>query len=52
MGCMVGRLAMNNTWDVAKFDSEFFGSTESSLNREEMMIQYADFVQEEMNKEL
>lgn len=52
MGCMVGRLAMNNTWDVAKFDSEFFGSTEPTLCREEIMMQYADFVQEEMDKEL
>ena len=44
MGCMVGRLAMNNTWDVAKFDSEFFESTVPTLSREEIMMQYADFV--------
>ena len=52
MGCMVGRLAMNNTWDVAKFDSEFFASTEPTLCGEEIMIQCVDFVQEEMSKEL
>lgn len=38
MGCMVGRLAMNNTWDVAKFDSEFFQSSEPTLTREEIIL--------------
>ena len=43
-GCMVGRMAMNNTWEVAKFDSVFYGDHSKTLTRREMMIDYAEFV--------
>ena len=42
-GCMVGRLAMNTTWDVASFDKEFFDSQEDTMTREEILLAYADF---------
>ena len=44
-GCMVGRLAMNTPWQVAKFDSAFFGesTTEEGPTREEIILKYADF---------
>ena len=49
---MVGIIAIDSTWDVGKFDSEFFAITEPTLCWEEMMIQCVDFVQEKMSKEL
>jgi tRNA-dihydrouridine synthase len=33
-GVMVGRMAYNNPWELAKIDKELFGSNENSLNRE------------------
>lgn len=49
-GCMVGRLAMNNTWEVAKFDEAFFGEDVSnSPTREQVLLQYADFAQNEQD---
>ena len=51
-GCMVGRLAMNNTWEVAKFDGAFFGEDLAERpTREEIMRQYADFAQHEQDVE-
>ena len=41
---MVGRLAQNNTWDVAKLDKEFFDPDgPDTMTREEILIDYADF---------
>lgn len=42
---MVGRLAMNNIWEVACFDREFFPekATDKALTREEVMRKYAEF---------
>mmetsp|Transcript_8650 Transcript_8650/g.14652 ORF Transcript_8650/g.14652 Transcript_8650/m.14652 type:complete len:291 (-) Transcript_8650:200-1072(-) len=54
-GCMVGRMAMNNTWELAKFDREFFphlvNPAQPVLTRRELIFKYADFAQEEQNKE-
>lgn len=46
-GCMVGRLAMNNTWEISKIDDVFYPEfkTEHSLTREEILIEYANFAQ-------
>lgn len=33
-GCMVGRMAYNNPWELTKIDRELFGVKEDSLNRE------------------
>jgi len=33
-GCMVGRLAYNNPWEIARIDREFYGETADSKNRE------------------
>ena len=44
---MVGRLAMNNTWEMAKIDNTFFpefGSHETP-NREQLLLEYADYAQ-------
>ena len=44
---MVGRLAMNNTWEISKIDDVFYPEfkTEHSLTREEILIEYANFAQ-------
>ena len=53
MGCMVGRLAMNNTWEVAKFDEAFFDEDLTDRpSREEIIMEYAEFAQNEQNKEI
>jgi len=31
---MVGRMAYNNPWEIARIDRELFGETEDSKNRE------------------
>lgn len=36
-GCMVGRMAMNTPWELSRVDRELFGSTEDSLNREQIL---------------
>jgi len=47
---MVGRLAMNSTWEVAKFDEAIFGEDLSERpTREQVLLQYADFVQNEQD---
>lgn len=49
-GCMSGRMAMNTPWEIARIDSEIFGDTTSiSLTREEILRDYADFVQKEQD---
>ena len=46
-GCMSGRLAMNNTWELAKIDREVYGDlSQDTKTREEIIREYADFVQE------
>ena len=44
---MVGRLAMNNAWEISKMDREFYGSIEDTMTREEILLAYADFAQEQ-----
>ena len=53
-GCMVGRMAMNNTWEVASMDKTFFSDKDHGpmLTREEIMLDYADFVQNEQTNEV
>lgn len=46
-GVMVGRMAYNNPWELAKIDRELFGCTNDSLNREEIILDYAEFAQKE-----
>jgi tRNA-dihydrouridine synthase A len=46
-GCMVGRLAYNTPWELAKADRELFGATEDSMNREEILAKYAAYCQNE-----
>ena len=43
-GCMVGRMAMNNTWEIAKIDAAFFDENlDDRPTREEIIRLYADF---------
>ena len=51
---MSGRLAMNTPWDIARVDREIFGddSSELSMTREEIILNYAEFAQKEQNKDL
>ena len=53
-GCMVGRMAMNNTWEIAAMDKTFYSDKEQGplLTREEIMRDYAEFAQNEQNKEV
>ena len=42
---MSGRLAMNNPWDIAAIDKDVFGDvSQDSMNREEIMLAYAEFI--------
>ena len=51
-GVMVGRMAMNTTWSLSKIDNTFYGEQPKTLNREQMMIEYAEFAQNLQNKEM
>ena len=51
MGCMVGRLAMNNTWEIACMDSAFFNEKQDTVSRREAMTAYADFAQQMQDEE-
>ena len=45
---MVGRMAMNNTWEIAKIDAAFFDENlDDRPTREEIIRLYADFAQRE-----
>ena len=44
---MVGRLAYNSPWELAKADRELFGVKEDSMNREEILERYAAYCQNE-----
>ena len=46
-GCMVGRMAMNNTWEIAQLDNIFFPELEKdeTLTREQMMLEYGEWCQ-------
>ena len=46
-GCMSGRLAMNTPWECAKIDRELFGDYSNDITRETIILQYADFAEEE-----
>ena len=49
-GCMSGRLAMNNPWDISAIDRDVFGDNSGdSMNREEILKAYAEFIQECMD---
>ena len=48
---MVGRLAMNNTWEVASMDKTFFQDHSPTLTREQILLDYANFAQNEQNLE-
>ena len=48
-GCMVGRMAYNNPWEMTKIDRELFGSTADSMTRDEIITQYADYAQSEQD---
>ena len=50
-GCMVGRMAMNTTWEIAKMDSLFYGEQTQTLNRKQMMLDYAEFAQAHQDEE-
>ena len=47
LGCMVGRMAMNNLWEVARVDQEFFPGQDhgEKLTRGEMIEEYSLFAQ-------
>lgn len=36
-GCMVGRIAYQGPWELAKVDREIYGCAEDSMNREEII---------------
>jgi len=41
-------MAMNYPWDIARIDREVFGDTScNTMSREEILINYADFAQQE-----
>jgi tRNA-dihydrouridine synthase len=44
---MVGRMAYNTPWQIAAVDKAFYGSTEDTRNRAEVMMEYAEFVEKE-----
>jgi tRNA-dihydrouridine synthase A len=47
-GCMSGRLAMNNPWEIARIDREIFGDLDfQTETRENIILDYADFAQKE-----
>ena len=43
---MVGRMAMNNTWEIARMDHTFFPDEpqDEKLTREEMMVEYGKWL--------
>ena len=43
-GCMSGRLAMNTPWQCARIDREIFGESSDTMSREEIILDYANFV--------
>jgi len=47
-GCMSGRMAYQHSiWDIARIDTEVYGDvTKVSMNREDILKNYADFCQE------
>lgn len=47
MGCMVGRMAMNNTWEIARMDQTFYPEldAEEKMSREEILLAYGDWLQ-------
>ena len=54
-GCMVGRMAMNTTWEIAKIDKEFYSQDNivgDTMNREDMILAYAEYAQKEMDQEI
>ena len=54
MGCMVGRMAMNNLWEIARVDQEFFPDLDhgEKLTRGEIINLYADFAQKMQDEEV
>jgi hypothetical protein len=50
---MVGRMAMNNIWEIARVDQEFFPELDhgEKLTRGEMIDQYAEFAQKMQDDE-
>lgn len=53
-GCMVGRMAMNTTWEIAKIDKEFYSKdniVEDTMNREQMILDYAEYAQKQQDYE-
>ena len=52
-GCMAGRLAMNNPWDIARIDREVYGDLQqNTMNRESILMIYADFAQIEQDESI
>ena len=52
-GCMSGRMAMNNPWDVARIDREVYGDlTQNTNTREEILKEYAAWAQLEQTKSI
>ena len=50
---MSGRLAMNTPWECARIDRELFDDySGESLTREQIILQYAEFAEEEQKKDL
>lgn len=50
---MVGRMAMNNLWEIARVDNEFFPGEDhgEKMSRGEMILDYADFAQKMQDEE-
>ena len=50
---MSGRLAMNTPWECARVDRELFDDySGESRTREQIILQYAEFAEEEQKKDL
>ena len=52
MGCMVGRLALNNTWEISRIDSTFYPESEQTMSRRQILQAYAEFCQAKQDQEM
>lgn len=49
-GVMIGRSAYENPWMFSIFDNRYFGVENLNYSRREILLKYAEFVEEEREK--
>ena len=49
-GVMLGRLAYQQPYLLAEIDQQFYGEKSSTINREEVLIKYMQYIQDECEK--